>query len=134
MSRLRFLEIYIDLGPATRFDFDILSFLMSSLYISLTSPATLEHLGFNIQFGVIRNFDFNTFCESLGYPWSQLDSITTHPAGSRLQRVDINISYAFLYDEEGEKPDDDRVLKAVLDGLPLLRAKGILFLKAIVGE
>ena len=134
ICRLRFLEIYIDLGRATISDFRTLSFLMGSLCISLTSPATLEHMEFNIRFcGAIDDFDINLnrFYETLrgADAWSHLDSIATHPAGSRLQRVDINIKYGFIYDEDEEEPDN-KVLKAVLDGLPLLRMKGILFVKA----
>ena len=39
-----------------------------------------------------------------------LDSITTHPTGSRSQRVDINLAY----DVDGEEPDKGEVLKAFL--------------------
>ena len=137
MCCLRFLKIYIDLGSATMFDFQILSLLMASLCISITSPATLEHLEFNIRFrGGIFDFNFFSFYNTLRVAdaWRRLDAITTHPAGSRLQRVDINIDYAFRYDDDGVEPDKDEVLKAVLDGLPLLRTKGILFVKAVVGE
>ena len=61
---------------------------------------------------------------------SHLDS-----AGSRLQRVDINIG---LNDDSDDSDDSDlpespgklaRMLGDVLDGLPLLRKKGILFVK-----
>ena len=99
MCRLRFFEIYIDLGSATMHDFGILSFLMGSLCISLTSPATLEHLEFNIWFrGFSDNFDNYTFYQNLRNAdvWSHLDSITSHPTGSRLQQVDINIDYSFF--------------------------------------
>ena len=136
MCRLRFFEIYIDLGSATMHDFDILSFLMGSLCISLTSPATLERLEFNIWFrGSSNDFDSHTFYENLrdANVWNHLDSMTSHPTGSRLQRVDINIDYSFCYDDYGKEPDKDEVLKAVLDGLPLLRTKGILFVKATLG-
>ena len=51
MCHLRFLEININLLSVKSYDFYILSFLMSSLRISLASPATLEHLEFNIWFG-----------------------------------------------------------------------------------
>ena len=137
ISHLRFLEIYIDLGRAFRNDFNNLSFLMCSLEVSLTSPATLEHLKFNIRFrSDTDNFNFNTFYENLRHvggsdAWSHLDSIATHPAGSRLQRVDININYAFRCNLDGAEPDKDKVLKAVLHGLPLLRTKGILFVEAV---
>jgi hypothetical protein len=62
--------------------------------------------------------------------WSHLDSIITHPTGSRLQRVDINIRYAFRRDDNVIEPDDTEVSEAVLNALPLLRKKGILFVKA----
>jgi hypothetical protein len=43
----------------------------------------------------------NSFYENLrdADTWSHLDSITSHPTGSRLQRVDININ-SFRYDYE----------------------------------
>ena len=115
--------------------FDILSFFIGSLCISLTFPATLEHLELNIYFrdGIINNY-FNSyrFYENLrgADVWSHLDSITSHPTGSRLQRVDINIDYEFGYDND---PNEDIVLEAVLDSLPLLRAKGILFVETASG-
>ena len=133
MCRLRFFEIFADLGRATFYDFDILSFFMGSLSISVTSPATLEHLVFNVSFsGHDNRFDHYEFYRNLrdADVWTYLDSISTHPTGSRLQRVDVNIRYAFRWDDDVCEPDEDEVLKAVLDGLPLLRAKGILFVKA----
>ena len=137
MRHLRLLEIYIDFGPATWNDFDV---LMYSLEISLATPATLEHLELNVRFrGAIDDFDFNIFYEDLREgggdidAWSHLDSIATHPAASRLQRVDINVIYAFRCEEDKAEPDEDKVVKALLDGLPLLRTKGILFVKAVVG-
>jgi len=111
-------------------DFEILSFLMRSLRVSLTSPATLEHLKFNIVFEDCRN-DFNYYglFDDLrdADVWSHLDSIITHPTGSRLQRVDINIKYSFGCDNQ---PDNSEILEPVLDALPLLRKKDILFVKA----
>ena len=51
MCRLRVLEIYVDpYSEAELRYFGILSFLIRSLRISLTSPATLEHLKFDIVF------------------------------------------------------------------------------------
>ena len=136
MCRLRFLEVYMGLGSATIYDFNLLSFFMESLCISLTSPATLEHLKLNIRFrGNIYSFDPNVFCENLNLRndvWRHLDSITTHPTGSRLRRVDININYAFRYDDVG-KESEYKVEKAVFDCLPLLRTKGILFVEAVLG-
>ena len=108
-------------------------FLMDSLSISLTTPSTLEHLKLNIRF---HNNCLNPFYENLRDAWSHLDSFTTHSAGSRLQRVDINIEYSFRiwesYGDDGELDefDEDELLKAVHDGLPLLRSKGILFVEA----
>ena len=164
ICRLRFFEIDVDLGPLTSYDYDILSFLTGSLCLSLTSPATLEHLKFNISFhGNLEDVDCDTFYEYLrdADVWTHLDSITTHPTGSRLQRVDINLDYFDLQlhciDEDGLDepdyldpdeheepdeldpddheepdeldPDEHKVLKAVLESLPLLRSKAILFLE-----
>ena len=138
MCHLRFFEISVKLGSATMDDFDTLSFLMGSLCISLTCPATLEYLQFNIWFSdadntfiIHREYEFY---EDLRYAeaWSHLDSITTHPTGAQLQRVDINIHYSFRYDNFVQEPCEHEVEKAVLDGLPLLRAKGILFVEANV--
>ena len=141
MCRLRFFQIllYLELFCVTRVttdDFGILSFLMSSLSISLTSPATLEHLEFNIRLsGSDNDFDHESFYESLrdAEVWSHLESIATHPTGSRLRRVDINIKYSFRCDDNGYEPSEDEVMEAVLDGLPLLRTKDILFVKAEIG-
>ena len=134
MSRLRFFEIFIDLFSTD--DLNIFSFLISSLSISLTSPATLEHL--KLRFGFHDpNDDFNDiFYENLrdAYIWSHLDPITSHPTGSRLQRVDINIEYYLgsRYEDYEDGPDKDVIEKSVVDGLPLLGTKGILFVKAVV--
>jgi hypothetical protein len=138
MCRLRFFEIDINPDSATMrdFDSDILPFLMRSLRVSLTSPATLEHIKFNICFrGYNNQFDRYGFYEDLcdADVWRQLDSIITHPTGSRLQRVDIDIDYSFRYDDD-VRPSNDKILEAVLDGLPLLREKGILFVEATVGR
>jgi hypothetical protein len=123
ICRLRFFEIRVDFRPENVHDFEVLSFLMGSLCISLTSPATLEHLKFNIWFNndSIDEEEEEMFYENLrdADAWSYLDSITTHPSGSRLQRVDININCSFRCG----------VLNA---GLPLLRSKGILFVKAVM--
>ena len=129
---LRFFKINIELDSATAHDFDILSSLMGSLCMSLTSPATLEHLEFGIHFTdkythLTAHFDSYRFIENLrdADAWSHLDSIATHPAGSRLQRVDIIINYTFCYVDHGDEPDKDGIQKAVLDGLPSLLTKGI---------
>ena len=133
MSRLRVLEIDINPGSATLSNLAILSFLMRSLCASLTSPATLEYLKLDIMFEDRDNsFDDDPFYWDLRRDdvWRHLDSIVTLPAGSRLQRVDIDITYFFRYDEEVMEPDNDEILEAVLDNLPLLRDKGILFVEA----
>jgi hypothetical protein len=136
LSRLDFFEIYIgrDNGFVTYHEFEILSLLIDSLCISLTSPATLEYLKLNIQFcGNDNHFNIDGFYESLSVDvWSHLDSITTHPSGSRLQRVDISFNYAFRDSVDIMEPDEDEVVEAILDGLPLLRMKGILFVEAAV--
>ena len=137
MCRLRFFQISVYIEVAffvTTDDFDILSFLMGSLSTSLTSPATLEHLEFNITLYDNDNyFDEESFYESLrdAEVWSHLDSIATHPTGSRLQRVDINIDYSFCADNYGYQLLENEVMQPVLDALPLLRSKDILFVKAV---
>jgi hypothetical protein len=136
MCRLRFLEVYIDLGFAAMRDCNLKS-VIRSLCISLTSPATLEHLKFNIRFRCnIYHFDPNACYEDLRHAdvWRHLDSITTLTTGSRLRRVDININYAFRYHSGKEKEFDKyKVEKAVFDGLPLLHTKGILFVEVVGG-
>ena len=134
MCRLRFFVINVRLGPATMHDYDILSFLMGSLCISLTSPATLEYLNLNIWFYGERNWFINReeeFYSDLrdAYAWTRLDSIISHPTGSRLQQVVININYVSCSNGDEREPDPDDVSDAVLDGLPLLRKKGILFVE-----
>ena len=129
MCRLRFLEIYLVLSSGTAEDFKVLSSLFGSLSISLTSP---EHLKFDIRFcyssnNNSNNYSVTTFYETLRNTWCDLDAIASHPTSSRLRQVDINISYVSYCNEvELEK---DELLKAVLDGLPLLRTNGILFVE-----
>ena len=116
-------------------EFCILSYWMGSLYASLISPATLEHLELNIKFfDSIEDFDLNTLSVNLrgADALNHLDSITTHPAGSQLQRVDINFNFTFFYEDEGAEPDEYKALKALLDGLPVLCTKGILFVGTVV--
>jgi len=138
MCHLRVLEINID-SSSTMHNLDILSFVMRSLCISLTSPATLEHLTLDITFeGDDCHFDYDEwdeFCMDLRDAdfWKHLDSVITHPTGSRLQRVDINIGYAFYDDDDMVEVNTDEILSAVHDGLPLLREKGILFVEPWAG-
>ena len=51
MCRLRFLESYINISSTSMHSFNMLSLLIGSLCISLTSPATLERLKFNVLLG-----------------------------------------------------------------------------------
>jgi hypothetical protein len=137
MSRLRVFEIHINPSSATMSDFDILSFLMHSLRVSLTSPATLEHVKFDIVFeGSSNYFNYYSLFDDLrdAEVWRHLDSIIIHPTGSRLQRVDINIKYSFRYDDDGNEPYNTEIEEPVFDALPLLREKGILFVEATLGR
>ena len=130
--RLRFLEIYIDFSSGTDRDFRVLSSLIGSLSTSLASPERLE---FNFQFHGNNQFNPNTFYVNLRNVWSPLELIATHPNGfeSPLQRVDIKINYVtYCKHGDGEEPDKDKFLEAVHDGLPLLHAKGILFVEAVI--
>ena len=137
MCRLRFLEIYIDPSSANLDNFDILIVLIHSLLVSLTSPATLEHLKFDIVFRGWYIYDLDFFVELQNADvWRDLDSIITHPYGSRLQRVDIDIQYAFRPGPghgrnviEQFEPTD-RGVWDVVSALPLLHEKGILFVNA----
>ena len=130
MCRLRVLEMYIHPYSAALSDVDTLSFLIRSLRISLTFPAILEHIKLDILFN--NYFDHSGFYNDLRNAdvWSLLDSIITHPTGSQLQRVDIKIKYQFWNDGNVTDPHHTEVSKPILDALPLLREKGILFVKA----
>ena len=112
MRGLHFFEMYIELDSANIRDFDILAFLMGSLWMSLTSPATLEHLQFNILFrGHINDFSSHRFIENLcdADAWSHLDSIATLPACSLLKRVEINTDYHFWCNDYREVLDQNVV-------------------------
>ena len=130
VCRLRVFDITVHLDSPTilMMDSDVLSFLMRSLHLSLTSPAALEHLKFGIIFNGKGNLDDNAFYDDLrgADVWRHLDSIITLPAGSRLQRVDIDIDYEFRCDNDVAELDDTKILEVMLDALPLLREKGIL--------
>ena len=70
-----------------------------------------------------------------GVIWTPLPLIH----GSQLHRVDININFSFCYETyevnlELEDFNEDKVLKAALDGLPLLRTKCNPFAKIALGE
>jgi hypothetical protein len=126
------LKIHICLNSEPEDDFYLLSLIViRSLFVSLTtSPATLEHLQFIVEFSGLV-IDCDLFYDNLRDAdlWRHLDSIiASHPTDSKLQRVDINIKYA-AYDVV--EHDVDTVKKAVFDCLPLLRMKGILFVSAV---
>jgi hypothetical protein len=133
MSCVRSLETYLGFGHGSEDEFDTLSFFLGSLSISLTSP---EQLKFNIGFDTLLSpFEHDTFYVNLRNAWSHLDSITTHPTSSQLQRVDINISYRHHrrgWLDNVVEPDKNEISKAVLGGLPLLSRKGILFVKVVL--
>ena len=129
MGCLHVFEIYVRYAS----DLDTLSLLMRSLRVSLTSPATLEHLKITIEFeGNDNHFNYYALFDELrdADVWHHLDSMIAHPIGSLLQRVDIHIPYCFGYDDDGQEPRDTEVMEPVLDALPLLREKGILFVEA----
>ena len=133
MCCLRVLEIYVDPASAYMRDFNSLSFVMRSLRLSLTTPATLEHLRFKILFaGNSNSFNYYALFNDLrdSDVWRHLDSIVTHPTGSRLQTVDIDIIYHFRYDDDVAQPHPTQVKQPVLDALPLLQEKGILWVEA----
>ena len=91
---------------------------MCSLCLSLTTPTTLEHLKFKIVFEYNSNYYalFNDLRDA--DVWRHLDSIVTDLTGSRLQRVNIDISYNFHFDDNMEQPHQPKLL--VLDALHLL--------------
>jgi hypothetical protein len=62
--------------------------------------------------------------------WSDLDTFVTHPTGSRLQRVDIEVSHYSQPDPTFYWPDPKKLVESVHDWLPLLRERGILFVRA----
>ena len=108
MCHLRYFEINVNPHSTNLNDCNILSGLIHSLCVSLASPATLEHLKLNIWY---RHLFPLKLCNA--DIWNHLDSIIALPIGSRLQRVDIDIT--FPCDED---MDNDHVLRAVLDGVP----------------
>lgn len=137
MYRLRSLVIEVDPDSTCIEDFYVLSFLMRSLCVSLTSPGTLERLAFKILFRTYDN-SFNVVGDLVilraADLWKHIDSIITHPAGSRLKRVDISIDYRVRGDyvtARRVKLYADEIVEPVLDSLPLLREKGILFVEAM---
>jgi len=135
MCRLRVFEIHLCTVISTAATgIHTLLPLMDSLYISLTSPATLEHLKVSIVYE--GGDDPFSSIDSVYNPdvWRHLDSIITRPTGSRLQKVDINIDCTFRYDfiEFVRLPDEKEVVEPILHSLPLLREKGILVVRATV--
>src|SRR5258707_7332796 len=131
MCHLRVFELDVSPHSTTIRDLEILSFMIRTLRVSLSSPATLERLKICIEINVDGDdddFDRDALYDDLRFAdvWKHLQSFVTHPSGSRLQRVDIVIEFG----EELVGYDETKVVKPVLDALPLLRKKGILFVKA----
>ena len=129
---LRNFQTLFRLRCGTRGDFDLLPvyLLFGSLLMSLTSPATLERLVFVMKFSDdYTESGSGRFIENLrdADVWSRLDSIATHPACSRLRQVLIFIDYSVPRKDYRKELDENLVLKVVLDDLPSLRTKGILF-------
>jgi len=124
MSHLRVLEFYVDPHSTTIDYFSILTFFIRSLRVG--SPVTLEHLNINITIHINNEMlDNNRYYQDLYLDevWSYLDSMATHPAGSRLQRVSVDVSFHYDYDHM----DGDADLELILDELPSLQERGILF-------
>jgi hypothetical protein len=139
MCRLRHFCINVDLGSASFPDFNILFSLIRSLRVSLTSPATLEILALFISITPILVDNFYQYSSSGEFRntrfWSLLDSIITCPSGSLLQSVNIYITCRFdrlRHDRWDVRLKQDEISEQVLDGLPLLREKGILFVTTTV--
>ena len=107
---------------------------MDSLCITLTSPGIVEQLEFNILFHGSEYYSDERLLRDV---WSHLDTITTYSTSSQLRRVNINIEYYYYYGDGDDDIDHDeefngnRIEKAVLDGLPLLRSEGILFVSSV---
>jgi hypothetical protein len=130
MCRLRGLVVNIVSSSTSMSDIKVLSFIMHSLRISLTAPPTLEHLTFCLVFEPWGENFPPTFSDDMRNAnfWNDLDSFVTHPTASWLQRVDIDISYNRV--DPLYWPDHDKVVESVLGSLPLLRERGILFVRA----
>ena len=109
MCRIRILKIDICLHPPPGDNFYLSYFVIRSLFINLTSPATIEQLEFNAEFSRIV-IEYDSFYDNLRDAdlGRHLDSIATHPTDLR---VDINIIYAYDVDEF----DVDRVKEVVFD-------------------
>ena len=130
MSHLRVLEFYVDPHSTTISHFSILSFFIRSLRVSSSSPATLEHLKFNITVHVNEDMlDNDAYYDDLYYDvvWSYLDSIATHPAGSRLQRVDVDVNFHYDNTDDDDVEATESDFEPILEELPSLQERGILF-------
>jgi len=133
MSHPRVVEIDASPYSTTIRDMNILSFMIRTLGVSLASPATLEHLKFSIEIeSDDDHFNGNAIFDDLRYAdvWKHLDSFSTHPSCSRLQRVDIEIKF----EDNLVGYDETKVVKPILDALPLLGRRGILFVKSTTYE
>jgi hypothetical protein len=104
MNHLRYFKVVVDID----LDCDNLCFLIRSLLFSLASHAILEHIELKISFRSYHDhLNYYGLFEGLrGVDfWNHLDSITAHPIGSRLQRVDINIEVVRYGRDEDELMD-----------------------------
>lgn len=113
MCRLRVFEIHINPFSATMRDSGvILSLLMRSLRVSLTSPATLEHLKISISSKGKNDGGFFALFDGIrdAGVWSHLDSIITHPTGSRIQAVDIHFTYGSYFEHDVVELDETAFL------------------------
>lgn len=136
MCRLLYFETSVGVpadGLYTDSNLAALSVLMRSLYMSLTPPATLEHLKLHLYFLDLDDFDMDSFYAELHDDdiWSILDSIVTRPIGSQLKRVDIKIESYFREDVWGINVEnhEENLLEAILNSLPLLHKKDILIIQ-----
>jgi len=131
VSRLRCLEIYINLSSGTDDDFHALAFLILSLSISL-QPSIVEHLEINLRFHCLDDDDI--FYDNLLNIWRPLDFIIAFSPTLQLHRIDIiiNCTFRYEYDDDEDEPDRDEIVRTVLDGLPMLNMKGILFVDAFL--
>jgi hypothetical protein len=129
--RLRIFEIYIDLRSGTEHDFQVVSYFLLTLCVSLTAPAMLQYLQVNIG---IRNFDPTTFYDNIRNVWSPLDCLATLPTASQLQRVIIKIIYMYGFGVDEPQIYASEVAVAVFEALPLLSMSGILFVYVCPGD
>jgi hypothetical protein len=133
MCRLRSLKICVRPKFENIRHFKNLSFILRSLFASLTSPATLEHIKLSIWlFASNDRFDYSGFYRKLRVAGvcDLLDDFSTRPTGSQLGRVDIDIIYSDANVMELDKLEDEIALP-MLRALPSLSKKRILSVNAM---